>query len=263
MWHSELFEGKVVLVSGAASGIGAATTRAYLEAGATVVAGDLDAGALERLEADLAPEHAARWARAVLDVSDASSADRFVDTAVQRFGRVDVLVNNAGIAPVGSVTDTSDELWRRVMAVDVDGVFFLSRAAMPHLVRVGGCIVNMASVSGIAADFNYAAYNAAKGAIVNLTRSMAVDYGKKGVRVNAVAPGPVRTPLLIKNLQSLPGLESAFERFIPLGRIAEPAEVAEAVLFLSSRGASFISGAILPVDGGVTAWNGQPNGDFV
>jgi len=263
MWSSDLFDGKVVAVTGAASGIGAAITLRFLEAGATVVAGDLRTELLAALQSELGPERGRNLLPSTLDVSSSHSADQYVRDIITRLGRLDVLVNNAGIAPVGSVTETSDELWRKVMAVDVDGVFYVSRSALPHLMKTNGCIINTASVSGLGADFNYAAYNAAKGAIVNLTRSMAVDFGKAGVRVNAVAPGPVRTPLLMKNLEALPGLEEAFAKFIPLGRIADPVEVADATVFLASRGATFINGAIVPVDGGVTAWNGQPNGDFV
>lgn len=263
MWSSDLLDGKVVAVTGGASGIGAAITRRFLEAGATVAAGDLRTDLLAGLQSELGPELGRRFVPLSLDVSSSESAEQYVRGIVSQLGRLDVLVNNAGIAPVGSVTETSDEVWRTVMAVDVDGVFFASRSALPHLIATGGSIINTASVSGLGADFNYAAYNAAKGAIVNLTRSMAVDYGKAGVRVNAVAPGPVRTPLLVKNLEALPGLEEAFAKFIPLGRIADPVEVADATVFLASRGASFINGAIVPVDGGVTAWNGQPNGDFV
>ncbi|MCW3492710.1 SDR family NAD(P)-dependent oxidoreductase [Microbacterium sp. SSM24] len=263
MWASDLFDGKVVAVTGAASGIGAAITRRFLEAGATVAAGDLQTELFTGLQNELGSELSRRLVPLAVDVSDSQSADAYISAVAGKLGRLDVLVNNAGIAPVGSVTATTDELWRKVMSVDVDGVFYVSRAALPHLTASGGNVINTASVSGVRADFNYAAYNAAKGAIVNFTRSMAIDYGKAGVRVNAIAPGPVRTPLLVKNLEALPGLEDAFGKFIPLGRIADPAEVADATVFLASPGASFITGAIVPVDGGVTAWNGQPNGDFV
>jgi meso-butanediol dehydrogenase/(S,S)-butanediol dehydrogenase/diacetyl reductase len=263
MWAPDLFDGKVVAVTGAASGIGAAITRRFLEAGATVAAGDLQAEFFTGLRSELGPELSRRLVPLAVDVSDSQSADAYLAAIAEEFGRLDVLVNNAGIAPVGSVTETTDDLWRKVMAVDVDGVFYVSRAALVHLRASGGNIINTASVSGVGADFNYAAYNAAKGAIVNFTRSMAIDYGKAGVRVNAIAPGPVRTPLLVKNLEALPGLEDAFGKFIPLGRIADPVEIADVTVFLASPGASFITGAIVPVDGGVTAWNGQPNGDFV
>ncbi|WP_242504159.1 SDR family NAD(P)-dependent oxidoreductase [Promicromonospora panici] len=263
VWKENLYSGRVVAVSGAASGIGAAVSIGFLRAGAAVVGGDVNDIALNRFVEQLPATLRERFVPLVLDVSRTESADAFVAAVHERFGRMDVLINNAGIAPVGSVTETSNELWRRVMSVDVDGVFFLARAALPYLIAARGSIVNTASVSGIGADFNYAAYNAAKGAIVNLTRSMAIDYGKSSVRVNAIAPGPVRTPLLEDNFRAIPGLDDAFSTFIPLGRIAEPGEIADAVLFLASPAASFITGAILPIDGGVTAWNGQPNGDFV
>lgn len=262
-WRPTLFDGQVVAVSGAASGIGAAISLALLELGARVVGGDIDTAAGERFAAGLPENLRPRFRGARLDVADPASAEAFAMQISAKEGRLDVLVNNAGVAPVGAAGETSDETWRFVMAVDLDGAFYLARAALPLLIESSGSIVNTASVSGTGADYNYAAYNAAKGAIVNLTRSLAVDYGKAGVRVNAIAPGPVRTPLLERNLEALPGLERAFHRFIPLGRIAEPAEVAQAVVFLASPAASFITGAVLPIDGGVTAWNGQPNGDFV
>lgn len=262
MIDSETFVDKVVLISGVASGIGAATALAFLQAGAEVVGGDVDAAALDafaRRAADVGP---GRFRPVALDVTDEASVRAAVEVA-SADGRIDVLFNNAGIAPVGSALDTDDATWRRVMAVDLDGAFRMARAALPALIAAGGSIVNTTSVSGIGADYNYAAYNAAKGALINLTRSLAIDFGKRGVRVNAIAPGPIRTPLLEGNLDALPGLAEAFGRFVPLGRIAEPDEVAGAVVFLAAPAASFITGVVLPIDGGVTAWNGQPNGDFV
>lgn len=256
-------ERRCVVVSGAASGIGAAAVLAFLRDGDTVIAGDIDEAGLAQLGDALTSEEAPRYLAHALDVTSADSVTEFVEFAEREVGRVDVLFNNAGIAPVGSCLETTDETWRSVMAVDLDGAFRLVRALLPVLIRCRGNVVNTASVSGIGADYNYAAYNAAKGGIVNLTRSLAIDYGKRGVRVNAVAPGPVRTPLLQKNLESLPALEATFARFVPLGRIAEPEEVVHVVRFLASADASFVTGAVLPVDGGVTAWNGQPNGDFV
>jgi len=260
---SSTFDGKVVLVTGVASGIGAATALQFLRTGADVVGGDLNQGALDDFARTADAVAPGRFHPIALDVTDAASVDAAVEHASSTLGRIDVLFNNAGIAPVGSALETDDALWRKVMAVDLDGAFRMSRSALPALIASRGSIVNTASVSGIGADYDYAAYNAAKGAIINLTRSLAIDFGKRGVRVNAIAPGPVRTPLLERNLDALPALERAFEQFIPLGRIADPDEVASVVVFLASPAASFITGAILPIDGGITAWNGQPNGSFV
>lgn len=257
------FGDKVVFISGAASGIGAAAAVAFLQAGADVVGGDVDSDALAAFAQTMRDAERERFHPVQLDVTQTDSVEHAIQQAVAVRGHLDVLFNNAGIAPVGSALETNDEKWRTVMSVDLDGVFRVARAALPALIDAGGVIVNTGSVSGTGADYNYTAYNAAKGAVVNLTRSLAVDFGKRGVRVNAIAPGPVRTPMLVRNLTALPGLEQAFQKFIPLGRIAEAEEVASAVLFLASSSASFITGAILPVDGGVTAWNGQPNGDFI
>lgn len=263
MIDAHTFDQKVVLISGVASGIGAATAQAFLHCGADVVGGDINPTALAEFAQVAAGSGPGKFHPVALDVTDTGSVTDAVELAQGVRGRIDVLFNNAGIAPVGSALETDDSTWRQVMAVDLDGAFRMARATLPALIASRGSIVNTASVSGIGADYNYAAYNAAKGAVINLTRSLAIDFGKKGVRVNAIAPGPVRTPLLEQNLDALPGLEQAFGRFIPLGRIAEPEEVAAVVVFLAAPAASFVTGAILPIDGGVTAWNGQPNGDFV
>lgn len=257
------FNHKIILISGVASGIGAATAEAFLIAGADVVGGDLNVAALDEFAARMEKVAPGRFHPERLDVTDTSSVNALVTRIFEQRGRIDVLINNAGIAPVGSALETDDDLWGKVMAVDLDGAFRMVRAALPYLIRSKGSIVNTCSVSGLGADYNYAAYNAAKGALVNLTRSLAIDFGKNGVRVNAIAPGPVRTPLLERNLTLLPELERAFEKFVPLGRIAEPGEVAAVVVFLASEAASYVTGAVVPIDGGITAWNGQPNGGFV
>lgn len=249
------FDDATVVISGAASGIGLALTKGFVNKGARVAALDVDAKALRLAAADIGPQ----VFPVQVDVADENSVEHAIKSILTKWGGIDVLINNAGIAPTGRLGDTTTETWRRIMSVDLDGVFYLTRAALPALVKSSGNIVMTASISGTSADYAYSAYNAAKGALVNLTRSLAIDYAPMGVRCNAVAPGPVRTPLIEANFRSHPGLEDAFVRTVPLGRLAEPEDVVAAFTFLASQEASFINGAILPVDGGVAAWNGQPD----
>ncbi|GAB14803.1 oxidoreductase [Arthrobacter globiformis NBRC 12137] len=249
------FDGAIVVISGAASGIGLALTKGFVAKGAMVAALDVDEKALSRLADEIGPQVFPMQ----VDVADEQSVEQAIQNIVGRCGGIDVLINNAGIAPTGRLGETTTETWRRIMSIDLDGVFYLTRAALPALMKSGGNIVMTASISGTSADYAYSAYNAAKGALVNLTRSLAIDYAPMGVRCNAVAPGPVRTPLIEANFRSHPGLEEAFIRTVPLGRLAEPEDVVAAFMFLASQEASFINGAILPVDGGVAAWNGQPD----
>jgi meso-butanediol dehydrogenase/(S,S)-butanediol dehydrogenase/diacetyl reductase len=248
------FEGKVVIVTGAGSGIGAATARAFGREGAHVVLVDQNEEGLNSVAADLT---AGTATVRVADVSNEQQITDLIDETADSFGSLDVLVNNAGVVVMADVPGTSTEDWRKIMSVDVDGVFFGCRAALPHLVRSKGNIVNMSSVSGLAADWRQAAYNAAKGAVSNLTRAMALDSGKDGVRVNAVAPTLIRSAMT-EDMIGDPQILAAFQERIPLGRFGEPEEVADAILFLASDDARFLTGVILPVDGGVTASNGQP-----
>ncbi|NUL44572.1 SDR family oxidoreductase [Cellulosimicrobium funkei] len=250
------FDGKRVLVTGGISGIGAATTRRFLADGARVAAVDLDQG---RVDEFVAGESASEQLIGVAaNVSESDSANAAVEQVVKEFGGLDVLINNAGVGGVGKAGDVSDQDWRKVMGVDLDGVFFMARAALPHLLESKGNIVNTASISGLYGDFAMVAYDTAKGAVVNFTRATAVDYGHDGVRVNAVAPGPVRTPILVEALEN-EKISSTYAERIPLGRTSEPEEIASAITFLASDDASFITGVILPVDGGLTSWSAQPN----
>jgi meso-butanediol dehydrogenase/(S,S)-butanediol dehydrogenase/diacetyl reductase len=248
------FLGKVVIVTGAGSGMGAATARRFSQEGAMVVLAGRRLGKLEDVAKDLPPE---RIFLQQTDVSDEAEVATLVAATVQTFGHLDVLVNNAGVHATGNVEATSTADWRKIMSIDLDGIFFASRAAMPHLLKTKGSIVNVASVSGLGGDWGMTAYTAAKGAVVNLTRSMAMDYGKAGVRVNSVCPSLTETAMTA-GLDENKALMAKFRERIPLGRAARPEEIAAAIAFLASDDASFITGANLPVDGGTSASNGQP-----
>lgn len=248
---SEL-QGKRAIVTGAGGGIGLATARLLHARGARVMLADLNADAVadaaEQLKGD-AIGHAA-------NVGDLADASAMVSRAVEAFGGLDILVNNAGIGGYGRVADIDPDHWRSVMAVDLDAVFFVSRAAMPHLVRSKGAIVNTVSISGVDADYGLTPYNTAKAGLIGLSKSMAIDYAGEGVRVNMVSPGFTRTPMTA----ALPdGLLEDYVSRIPMGRPGQPDELAEAIAFLASDRASFITGHNLIVDGGISAHNGQPN----
>lgn len=191
------------------------------------------------------------------DSSDYEQVVAMVEDTVARHGRLDVLVNNAGTITQGSVQDTGVEDWRRVLETDLSGVFYGTKAALAHLLETKGCIVNVSSVSGLAADWGMSAYNAAKGGVSNFTRAVALDHGKDGVRVNAVAPGFVWTELTSEDSEAHETPDMFAER-IALGRGGLPEEVAAAITFLASEDARFITGVVLPVDGGTMASNGQP-----
>lgn len=250
------FQDRVVLVTGGVSGIGAAATRRFLSEGAKVAVLDLDQKVLDDFAGTL--DAADRVMTAQCDVSDSASVDAAVAKVAETFGQIDVVINNAGIGGVGRLDEVDDDAWNKVIAVDVTGVFHVARAAMPHLVASKGNLVNTASISGLTGDQQMIAYDTAKGAVVNFTRATAVDYGHDGVRVNAVCPGPVQTPMLNEALEHEDIRQTYAER-IPLGRTTPPEEIAAVMAFLASDDASFVTGVNLPVDGGLTAWSAQPN----
>jgi meso-butanediol dehydrogenase/(S,S)-butanediol dehydrogenase/diacetyl reductase len=248
------FSGKVVVVTGAGSGIGAATARRFAEEGASVALAGRRRGKLEEVAAGLDP---ARALAVETDVAEQGAVEALVAAAAERFGRLDVLVNNAGTAKMGGFLDGSLEDYRAIMATNVDGVVFACRAALPHLLRSGGSIVNVSSVSGLGGDWGLSFYNASKGAVSNLTRALALEFGGKGVRVNAVNPSFTLTEMT-EGLAANQELMAKFADRMPMGRPARAEEVAAVIAFLASEDASFVNGVNLPVDGGLGASNGQP-----
>jgi meso-butanediol dehydrogenase/(S,S)-butanediol dehydrogenase/diacetyl reductase len=249
------FEGKVVIVTGAGSGIGAATAKRFLQEGAAVV---LNGRRKDKLE-----ETARGFpsGTAVIDSGDISEREYVFGLAkrtADRFNRIDVLVNNAAVSAFGPFGATPEEEWRKVMRTNVDGVFYAIRAVLPHLLESRGSIVNVSSVSGLGGDWYQSFYNASKGAVSNLTRSLALELAPHGVRINAVNPSLTMTEMTAAFQQHQPLMDKILDR-IPLGRGAKPEEIASVIAFLASDDAAFVNGVNLPVDGGVTASNGQVN----
>jgi meso-butanediol dehydrogenase/(S,S)-butanediol dehydrogenase/diacetyl reductase len=249
------FSGSVVLVTGGGSGIGLAITRALLDAGATVA---ITGRRKERLEQALDGAPAERTAAIAADVSDGAQVRDLVATVVERFGRLDVVVSNAAGYETGPITELTDEAWERLRATNIDAFFHLAKSALPHLADTGGNLVAVSSVSGDRGDWGQAAYNASKAAITNFVRSLALDWGEQGVRLNAVAPAFTLTELTEGVGRDEASLAPYVNR-IALRRPGHPEDVAPAVLFLASDAARYVTGAVLPVDGGTSASTGQPH----
>jgi meso-butanediol dehydrogenase / (S,S)-butanediol dehydrogenase / diacetyl reductase len=248
------FEGRTVIVTGGASGIGEATVRHFSAEGANVVLADLHD---ERGRAVLEEIGSGLFVRC--DVGSEDDFEALVETATATYGGVDVLVNNAATGVFGLVPDITPDAWLRVISVTLHSVFRGCRAVIPGMrARGRGVIVNVASISGLAGDYGMASYNTAKAGVINLTRNLALDHAKDGIRVNAVCPGLVDTPATEPIRQS-PALWAAFTGSIPMGRAAAPREIATTIGFLASDDASYMTGSILVVDGGKTAGTGQPN----
>lgn len=248
------FKDKTVLITGAASGIGLAAARRFLDEGARVVMLDIDEASLTKAAAALPQD---RVLVQVGDTADKATATAAVKAGVERFGALHVLVNNAGVASSGDILGTSEEDFDRVMAVNVAGYFHMAKAALPELVKSRGSIVMTSSVSGLGGDWEMFAYNTSKGAVTNMVRAMAMDAAKDGVRVNAVNPSFTKTGMT-EDMVSDAELVAKFRERMPLGAPEDPEGVAAAMAFLASDDARLITGVNLPVDAGLSASNGQP-----
>lgn len=253
------FAGKIVAITGAASGIGAAAARRFASEGARLALCDLQEDRLRASTAELGLAPSDLFVRAV-DVSNGEAVEAFVRDAAGVLGGLDVLINNAGIGCFGHVDEITPAQWRKTLAVDLDAVFFGSRAALPFLRESRGCIVNTASISGAFGDPGLVAYNVAKAGVINLSRNMAVDHAREGIRVNCICPGGAGTAMLKAHMRDDVIMED-YAALVPMGRIGTPEEMAAGIAFLASADAAYITGHALTIDGGVTAQTGQPNFD--
>jgi NAD(P)-dependent dehydrogenase (short-subunit alcohol dehydrogenase family) len=248
------FSGKVAIITGAGSGIGLATAKAFVAAGAKVVIAEIS----EKAGAEAARSITAEGGDAIFvrtDVSSAASVAELVDRAVSQYGRLDFAVNNAGIDPELVMEATWDEaIFDRIIGVNLKGVFLCMKYEIAHMVaHGGGVIVNVASIAGISGVGNKPSYTASKHGVVGMTKSAALQYARRGIRINALCPGGVATPIADDNHQGNPAAIAAMNNAHPLGRIGTPEEMAAGALYLCSEGASFMTGQQLILDGGLTA----------
>jgi meso-butanediol dehydrogenase/(S,S)-butanediol dehydrogenase/diacetyl reductase len=246
------FEDKAILITGAASGIGRAVAERLASEGGRVVCADLNESGSEEAAESIRKAGGQAQARAC-DVSDPAACQRLVGSTVEALGRLDVLCNVAGIGLNGHATDITPEQWNRVIAVNLSGTFFTCQAAIPHLLETQGAIVNAGSSAGLVGVAYTAAYAASKGAVVMLTRSLAVEYGRRGLRVNAVCPGGVNTPMVRGFVPPEEADIHLLHRMMLLGRLAEPPEIAGAFAYLASDEARYVNGATFSIDGGQVA----------
>lgn len=241
--------GKVAIITGAASGIGLASVQKLVEEGAYVMMADWS-DSLEEVALSLGNTEKIAYLKT--DVSKETEVKELVEKTVERFGKVDIMVSNAGIGSTHLPHEETEEDWNRIIDVNLKGVFLTGKHALLQMLKqkTGGSIINMASILGLSGSPNAFTYTATKGGIISMTRAMSVAYAKEGIRVNAIAPGYVDTPILTGMTDEI---RKVLEMMHPIGRLGRPEEIASAVCFLASEEASFITGVTLPVDGGYTA----------
>src|SRR5258708_9155250 len=253
-------DNKVALVTGAGSGIGEAIVRLYAEQGAHVIIGDIQVEAASRVATSIQENGGSATALA-FDVADEAQVQTTIQEIASKMGRLDILFNNAGVSHVGNLLETSVDDWERVMRVNARGVFLCAREGVRQMLEqspAGGVIINMASVAGMIAVDRRVPYGASKGAVLALTRSIAIDYAMQGIRCNAICPGTVHTPFVEGFLaRNFAGSEDAERQKLharqPIGRMGRPDEIAKAALYLASDEAAFVTGSPLVIDGGWTA----------
>jgi NAD(P)-dependent dehydrogenase (short-subunit alcohol dehydrogenase family) len=247
-------QGRVAIVTGGAKGIGKATGASLLRKGASVILFDTDRAALEGAAAEL-KNLSANLDHFAGDICRTEDGLAAVKLAVERFGGLDILANCAGIQTYGDVLTTTEEIWDRTLNVNLKGQWLMAKVAVPEMLKRGkGAIVHISSVQGLASQMNVLAYATSKHAMIGLTRSMAVDLASRGIRVNCICPGTVDTPMIRDTINMDPNprqLEETLNKMHPIGRIARPEEIGEVVAFLASDGASFMTGSIVTVDGGL------------
>lgn len=254
MAHTPL-ENKVALITGAGAGIGAGIAELFSEAGADVVIFDINGETAAAMNRKLQQNRMGRSLAVQGDVSNEDDVKTAVQKAAGEFGRIDALVNNAGIDVSGVATEMSSSEWDRVLNVNLKGAFLFSKYVIPHMRERGGAIVNISSVHALVSNEGYAAYDASKAGMLAMTRTLALDHGRDGIRVNAICPGYINTPMTEEWFKEQPDPEATMKQvlsFHPLGRIGTTRDVAEAALFLASDASSFVSGTFLVVDGAMT-----------
>jgi meso-butanediol dehydrogenase / (S,S)-butanediol dehydrogenase / diacetyl reductase len=251
-------QGRVSLITGGASGIGEATARTFAREGSTVMIADRDEAGATRVVKEIRAA-GGDADHVVVNVGKPADVERMVQTTVEKFGHIDVLLNNAVYTAVGRVADIPLPEWQRTLDVSLTAYFYATKLVLPIMVKQRrGVILNTASTAGLVADYKLSPYAVVKAGVIALTRNTAIEYARKGIRCNAVCPGSTETPGFMRTLTRPKGFKEIFADHIPIGRFAQPAEIANVMLFLASDEASFVTGAYILSDGGFTAHSGNP-----